>query len=144
MNYELFSFSIRESLSISNVLKCFFSTFWWPWNVCCSQPPPNTCISLHSEWLWYDSGTGKRIEALAKKKDYALVKKWKKSIINHIFWCVSSTNDDEPDLKETKWLSITKHLMNRHSGHENQLFPKCVHGRLHGRERRKKWLKPST
>ena len=61
-----------------------------------------------------------------------------------MFWCASSTDDDDPDLKEAKWLSITNHLMNRHSGHENPLFPKCAHGRLHGRERKKKWLKPGT
>ncbi|XP_020626983.1 uncharacterized protein LOC110064285, partial [Orbicella faveolata] len=34
--------------------------------------------------------------------------------------------------------------MNKHSGHENPLFPKCAHGRLHGRQRKKKWLKPGT
>jgi len=89
-------------------------------------------------------GTGKKIDALAKKKDCAVVQKWKKSIVNHMFWCASTTDDDDPDLKEAKWLSITNHLMNRHSGHENPLFPKCAHGRLHGRERKKKWLKPGT
>lgn len=89
-------------------------------------------------------GTGKKIDALAKKKDCAVVQKWKKSVINHMFWCASSTDDDDPDLKEAKWLSITNHLMNRHSGHENPLFPQCDHGRLHGRERKKKWLKPGT
>jgi len=24
-----------------------------------------------------------------------------------MFWCASSTDDDDPDLKEAKWLSIT-------------------------------------
>ena len=66
-----------------------------------------------------------------------MVQKWKKSIVNHMFWCLSSTHDDDLDLKEAKWLSITNHLTNRHSGHENPLFRKCAHGRLHGRERKK-------
>ncbi|XP_020610691.1 uncharacterized protein LOC110049249 [Orbicella faveolata] len=61
-----------------------------------------------------------------------------------MFWCATSTHDDDTDLKEAKWLSITNHLLNRHSGHENPLFPKCAHGRLHGRKRKKKWLKPGT
>ena len=24
------------------------------------------------------------------------------------------------------------HIMNKHSGHDSTLFPKCLHGRLHG------------
>jgi len=75
---------------------------------------------------------------LLKKKDCAAVQKWKKSIVNKMFWCASSTDDDDHDLKEAKWLSITNHLMNRHSGHDNPLFPKCAYGRLHGRESKKK------
>lgn len=89
-------------------------------------------------------GTGKKVDALAKKKDCAVLQKWKKSIVNHMFWCAASSNDDDGDLKEAKWVSITNHIMDKHSGHENPLFPKCRHGRLHGRERKKKWLKPGT
>ena len=70
--------------------------------------------------------------------------KWKKSVVNHMFWCAASTDDDDEDLKEAKWLSITNHIINRHSGHESPLFPQCLHGRLHGRERKKKWLKPGV
>lgn len=55
-----------------------------------------------------------------------------------MFWCAASTVDDDEDLKEAKWLSIANHIMNKHSGHENPLFPQCLHGRLHGRERKKK------
>lgn len=65
---------------------------------------------------------------------------WKKSVINHLFWCASSTDDDEGDLREAKWLSIINHVKNQHTGHENDLFPNCGHGKLHGRERKKKWL----
>ena len=54
----------------------------------------------------------------------------------------ASTDDDDDDLKEAKWLSITNHIMNKHSGHDSPLFSQCLHGRLHGRERKKKWLKP--
>ncbi|XP_068681048.1 uncharacterized protein [Montipora foliosa] len=61
-----------------------------------------------------------------------------------MYWCAASCEDDDPDLKEAKWLSITNHIMNKHTGHKNPLFPNCLHGRLHGRERKKKWLKPGT
>lgn len=51
----------------------------------------------------------KGLKRLLKRKTVHWLKKWKKSIINHKFWFVSSTNDDKPDLKEAKWLSITNH-----------------------------------
>ena len=63
-------------------------------------------------------------------------------MINHMFWCAASTDDDDDDLKEAKWLSITNPIMNKHSGHESPLFLQCLHGRQHGRERKKKWLNP--
>ena len=85
------------------------------------------------------------IDSLAKKKDYAVVSKWKKSMVNHMFWCAASTDDDDDeDLKEAKWLSINNHIMNKHLGHESPLFSQCLHGRLHSRERKKKWLKPGS
>ncbi|XP_015754546.1 PREDICTED: uncharacterized protein LOC107334147 [Acropora digitifera] len=59
-------------------------------------------------------GTGKKIDALAKKKDCAVLQKWKKSIVNHMFWCAASSNDDDGDLKEAKWVSITNHIMDKH------------------------------
>ena len=59
-----------------------------------------------------------------------------------MFWCAASTGDNDGDLKAAKWLSITNHIMNKHSGHESPLFSQCLHGRLHGRERKKKWLNP--
>ena len=57
-----------------------------------------------------------------------------------MYWCAASCEDDDPDLKEAKWLSITNHIMNKHTGHKNPLFPNCLHGRLHGRERKKSGL----
>ena len=41
-----------------------------------------------------------------------------------MFWCAASTDDDDGDLKEAKWLlSITNYIMNKHSGHESPFFP---------------------
>ena len=43
---------------------------------------------------------------MQKKKDCAVVSKWKKSVVNHMFWCAASTDDDDDDddedLKEAK------------------------------------------
>ena len=87
-------------------------------------------------------GIRKKIDA--KKKDCPVLQKWKKSVVNHMYWCAASCEDDDPDLKDAKWLSITNHIMNKHTIHKNPLFPNCLRERLHGRERKKKWLKPGT
>lgn len=87
------------------------------------------------------AGLRKKIEALAKQKQCELVAKWQKSIINHLYWCVASTTDGNGDTIKVKWLSLDNHIHNKHTSHGSQLFPKCVHRRLRGRERKKKWFK---
>ena len=76
-----------------------------------------------------------------RKKTVEKLEGGKKSVINHMFWCAATTDDnDDGDIREAKWLSITNHIKNKHRGHGNKLFSKCVHGRLVGRDRKKKWL----
>jgi len=39
-----------------------------------------------------------------------------------------------------KWLSVVRHIQNRHDGH-SELFPACVHSEL---DYKRKWFKPQT
>ena len=41
---------------------------------------------------------------------------WSRSMINHLYWCVMSSNGNEEEVKE-KWLSLANHLHNKHKGH---------------------------
>ena len=60
-----------------------------------------------------------------------------------MFWCASSTDgDDDGDTREERWESITNHIINKHKRHNSPLFPRCMHGRLRGQEKKKKWLEP--
>ena len=87
------------------------------------------------------AGLRKKIEALAKQKQCELVAKWQRNIINHLYWCVASTTDGDGDTIKAKWLSLDNHIHNKHTRHGSQLFPKCIHQRLHAHERKKKWFK---
>ena len=60
-------------------------------------------------------------------------------IINHLYWCVSSTPADDAELIKAKWLSLDNHIHNVHRRH-GEKFPKCIHGKLRGQDRNKKWL----
>lgn len=84
-------------------------------------------------------GLRKKLENLAKAKDCEIVGCWTRSIINHLYWCVTSTTDGNVEMMEAKWLSLVNHIHNQHSGH-GRLFPKCSHGKIRGR-RKKKWIK---
>lgn len=86
-------------------------------------------------------GFRKKLEALAKQKDCELVAKWQRGIINHLYWCIASTPDCNSDIIKAKWLSLEGHLHNRHKRHGNKHFPNCVHKKLVGAERNKKWFK---
>ena len=56
-----------------------------------------------------------------------MVNEWVPSIKNHVYWC-ASTSKDSPQLIKEKWLSLFNHIINKHEGHDGQLFKCCEHG----------------
>ena len=86
------------------------------------------------------TGFRKKLDAAAKQKGCELIGKWRRSIINHFYWCVSSTPDGDTETILAKWLSVENHVHNKHR-HKDKKFPKCAHGNLRGQERKKKWFK---
>ncbi|XDV25779.1 hypothetical protein PO909_029637 [Leuciscus waleckii] len=87
---------------------------------------------------WHVSkGLAKKIDALGKERACGEVLSWRKSVVNHLYWCgVSSTTGEEA---VAKWRSIANHVQNVHH-HSSELFPVCAHLPLEERA----WLKPST
>ncbi|XP_078695648.1 uncharacterized protein LOC144924408 isoform X1 [Branchiostoma floridae x Branchiostoma belcheri] len=97
---------------------------------------PETC---HLYDIWHIAkGLRKKLSALAKQKECEVVGDWTNSIVNHLYWCSTTTREGAGDLVEGKWLSLDNHLHNVHSGH-SEAFPQCAHGPL-----RRQWLKPNT
>ena len=84
-------------------------------------------------------GLCKKLDKLAKTKDCEIDGEWVQSIINHLYWCVASTTDGNGEMIRAKWSSLVNHIHNQHTRH-GHLFPKCCHGRIRGR-RKKKWIK---
>eukprot|EP00118_Oscarella_pearsei_P022098 m.252094 g.252094 ORF g.252094 m.252094 type:complete len:256 (+) comp40347_c0_seq9:790-1557(+) len=84
----------------------------------------------------------KKVDALGKLKGCETLRKWTKSIVNHIYWCAASTPDGSSDVMRSKWLSLDNHLHNIHEGHDH-LFPKCLHSTL-PEARNKEWIMPHT
>ena len=75
-------------------------------------------------------------DAAAKQKGYEIIGNWGRSIINHLYWCVSSTPDGDAETVLAKWLSLEDNVHNKH----DKKFPKCAHGKLRGADRNKKWF----
>ena len=87
-------------------------------------------------------GFSKKAEAIAKQKDCEAVRPWIKSMVNHLYWCASSTPDGDPDLMEAKWRSLSNHIQDIHEGH-SETYQSCQHPALDSDQiRRKKFLKP--
>ena len=105
-----------------------------------------TIIHYYDVWhvlaILYFSLVGfrKKLEAAAKQKDCEIIGSWQTSIINHLYWCVSSTPNGDNKVILAKWLSLENHVHNKHR-HKDKKFPKCAHGKLRGQERKKKWFK---
>jgi solute carrier family 8 (sodium/calcium exchanger) len=73
------------------------------------------------------AGFRKKLEGAAKNKDCSLIGDWQRSIINHLYWCVASTDDGDSETILAKWLSADNHEHNVHT-HESAKFGHCVHG----------------
>lgn len=82
------------------------------------------------------AGLKKKLQSLSKKKGFELVAQWQRSIINHLYWSVSSSAGNGV-LVKAKWLSICNHLQNNHQNHDNPVYPQCTHPPLE-----RKWFKP--
>ena len=86
----------------------------------------------------------KKLSAASKKSGCSDLAPWIPSIINHLWWCAESCNEDAEVLRE-KWLSVIHHVTNRHSWPGNKHFHKCEHQPLSPeQQRKKKWLKPGS
>ena len=59
----------------------------------------------------------KKLDSLSKEKNCELVKDWKKSLINHLYWSAVSTPSGDGESIKAKWISLHNHIHNMHHGH---------------------------
>ncbi|XP_066275661.1 uncharacterized protein [Branchiostoma lanceolatum] len=81
----------------------------------------------------------KKLQNLAKLRDCQALKPWISSMINHLYWSVTTTPPGNEDVVVDKWRSVYQHTHDIHDGFQGH-FPKCDHDPLEGREQRKPWL----
>ncbi|XP_067284722.1 uncharacterized protein [Pseudorasbora parva] len=87
--------------------------------------------------VWhFEKALTKKLRKLSQSKDSELLKKWLKSIKNHLYW--SATSSVSGPEKVAKWTSLLNHMQNIHV-HDNPRFPKCEHQDKTSRNS-KKWF----
>ena len=77
----------------------------------------------------------KKVESEAKKTGCELIGEWKRSMVNHLYWSATSTEDGNGKMIKEKWLSLANHIHNKHKGY-GTLYKECSHGPSPNR----KWL----
>ncbi|CAN7950014.1 unnamed protein product, partial [Ixodes pacificus] len=82
----------------------------------------------------FAKGIKKKIDAVSRTKAHEVLRKWKSTIIRHLYWC-ARTSDGDGDLVLAKWKSIMRHVIDVHI-HQDPLHPACAHGDIGNR----KWL----
>lgn len=88
-------------------------------------------------------GLKKSLKEAANSDKSGLVQQWSQSIVNHMYWVAADTSKElqnRQEVVEAKWLSLTNHIVGKHS-HHYQHYPKCSHGRRKKGEKRKKYMK---
>ena len=68
----------------------------------------------------------KNLKVKTSKKKFAALKKWERSIINHLWWS-AATCQGNPDILVEKWVSITEHVTDQHEFERNKYFKACDH-----------------
>ena len=76
----------------------------------------------------------KKILKARKEKGSEILQDWLGGIKNHLYWCVTSTKSGFEAMIKAKWLSIMRHVTDRHAEHPDKLFPNCIHGPLEERD----------
>ena len=69
-----------------------------------------------------------------QEKGFEVLKLWLKGIRKHLYWCALSTKQGFGELIVAKWISLMRHIANKHDEHPNQLYNKCAHVELEPRE----------
>ena len=97
---------------------------------------PNTA---HFFDIWHVARSiEKKILKLSEQKGCERISQWIKGVRNHLHWCASSTKQGFKELIVAKWMSLMRHIANKHDSHKTPLFDKCAHGAdIHKR----KWIK---
>ncbi|XP_054650468.1 uncharacterized protein LOC129191284 [Dunckerocampus dactyliophorus] len=91
--------------------------------------------------VWHlEKALSKKLQALAKNKDCAVLQRWLPAIKNHMYWTATSSKSG-PE-KAAKWKSIINHIQDVHS-HDDPLYPKCLHADQLSTDS-SKWFQPCT
>ncbi|XP_056624390.1 uncharacterized protein LOC130437186 isoform X2 [Triplophysa dalaica] len=91
--------------------------------------------------VWhFEKALSKKLRKLSQGKDCKMLKKWLKSLKNHLNW--SATSSVSGPEKVAKWTSLLNHIQNIHI-HDNSLFPKCEHPDRVSKDP-KKWFQPGS
>lgn len=78
--------------------------------------------------MCFHVGLKKKLATISLKKQHRQLSEWIKSITNHLYWVVA-TSEHGTDLRQEKWLSVLKHISDVHE-FENTEFKQCLHGAL--------------
>ncbi|XP_057197996.1 uncharacterized protein LOC130559113 [Triplophysa rosa] len=91
--------------------------------------------------VWHlEKGITKKLDNIAKSKECEKIRKWMRSIKNHIYWTAASSSTAQE--RVAKWTSILNHVRDIHT-HEDTNFPSCLHDQRQSRDCNK-WLVAET
>ena len=75
-------------------------------------------------------------------KGHTEIRPWINSIINHLYWCAADSENSSPEMIVARWKSVCNHIVNKHKGHDDPLFPQCLHDPRSETDDKKSYLDP--
>ena len=100
------------------------SSHIWRWSWSSNTSTYNNCHSFSIS----PQEIQKILISLSKEKGCKMIGRWRKAIVRHFYWSVTSTQSLLGEVKVAKFHAVFSHVLDVHSNLPNRLFNTCPHG----------------
>ena len=95
---------------------------------------------VHTKGFTYFTGLSKALVKAGKEKECEKINRWRKACIHHFYWSITSSREQQGDVKYAKFESFLSPVVNEHTNLPNKIFNKCAHSPIVESDHPRAWL----
>ena len=79
-------------------------------------------VQHYNDLDWHVNKSLKKLFDASKEKGNEAIQLWMKAISRHLYWCTRSTRQGFGEMIVAKWVSLIRHIANKHKDHPDELY----------------------
>jgi solute carrier family 8 (sodium/calcium exchanger) len=84
-------------------------------------------VQHYNDLDWHvNKSLKKKLFDASKEKGNEVIQLWMKAISRHLYWCARSTRQGFGEIIVAKWVSLIRHISNKHKDHPDELYSECA------------------